>query len=311
MMGGAISLPIPVDFRFTPTVLSHGWCELLPYSWDAQQQALERIQQLTDGRVVGLIIKPDELGRSLSLRIEGEKVRMSERLRVEVIGIVKQTLGLDQDLGDFYASLRGHSRYEWVERNGAGRILTSPTVWEDAAKTLLTTNTTWIVTTHMCDRLVKLGSSYRDGRQTFPTPEQIATLSLDELSNRVRAGYRSAYLLKLAKDIVDGTLDIESWRQPRLASEDLFHRIKSLKGFGDYAAGTMLRLLGKHDRLAIDSSCRSVFKEQIKIGSFFNDTDILDYYQEFHKWRGLVMWMDIMKVNLLKTLLVSRINQER
>jgi hypothetical protein len=39
----------------------------------------------------------------------------------------------------------------------AGRLLVSPTVWEDLAKTLLTTNTTWGATVQMCRRLLTLG----------------------------------------------------------------------------------------------------------------------------------------------------------
>jgi 3-methyladenine DNA glycosylase/8-oxoguanine DNA glycosylase len=299
---GLISLPIPAGFQFTPTVLSHGWCELPPFSWDPRRNSLERIQQLADGRVVSLIFQADAARRFLSVHIEGLKGRMGQQTRSEIIEIAKQCLGLDQDLENFYSALRERSRYEWVEKRSAGRILTAPTVWEDAAKTLLTTNTTWASTTHMCSRLVTLGSTYKDGRHSFPTPEQVASLGLDELSTRIRIGYRSSYLHKLATDIVHDKVNVEVWRQPGLTSEELYDHIMSLKGFGDYAAGTMLRLLGKFDRLAIDTSCRSVFKEQINGGNRASDGEILDYYRSFGEWRGLVMWMDVMKVNLLKNL---------
>ena len=36
-------------------------------------------------------------------------------------------------------------------------MLVSPTVWEDLAKTLLTTNTTWAMTKSMVARLAALG----------------------------------------------------------------------------------------------------------------------------------------------------------
>ncbi len=129
---------------------------------------------------------------------------------------------------------------------------------------------------------------------------------MNDLSDTVRAGYRSAYLHELATRIADGSLPVESWRNSESPSEELYRAIRSIKGFGDYAAGTMLRLLGRFDRLGIDTSCRKSFRAQTN-NAAASDADIRRYYEAFGPWRGLVMWMDVMRPYLQKHL----VNYER
>ncbi|HEX2907254.1 MAG TPA: hypothetical protein VHO69_10370, partial [Phototrophicaceae bacterium] len=157
---------------------------------------------------------------------------------------------------ELYELVREHPRYQWIEMVKAGRMLSSPTVWEDLAKTLLTTNTTWNMTRQMCQRLAALGTPYPGGGHAFPAPETIAAMNADEL----------------------------------------YRQIKALKGFGDYAAGSMLKLLGHFDRLATDTACRAVYKDGINGGvAAANDKEIAAYYAPFGRWQGLIQWMDVME----------------
>jgi hypothetical protein len=74
--------------------------------------------------------------------------------------------------------------------------------------------------------------------------------------------------------------------------------VKSLKGFGDYAAGSILKLLGHFDRLATDTECRAAY---IRINNGIpaaDDKEIAAYYEKFGQWRGLIQWMDVMQGTL-------------
>jgi 3-methyladenine DNA glycosylase/8-oxoguanine DNA glycosylase len=116
----------------------------------------------------------------------------------------------------------------------------------------------------------------------------------DDLNSHIRAGYRSAYLHLLASRIASREIEVESWRDPGLPSDELYRRIRGLKGFGDYAAGNLLRLLGHFDRLATDTVCREVYKNQINNGvPAASDKEIALYYEQFGRWRGLAQWMDV------------------
>ena len=73
-------------------------------------------------------------------------------LRDEIETLVRRMLSLDQDLRPFYAAMRGFDGYGWLEAQRRGRILVCASLWEDLAKVLLTTNTSWAQTVQMCAR---------------------------------------------------------------------------------------------------------------------------------------------------------------
>jgi len=78
-----------------------------------------------------------------------------------------------------------------------------------------------------------------------------------------------------------------------LASDDLYRQIRRLKGFGDYAAESVLRLLGRHDTLGIDSVARDTYRTRFNNGDAVTDAAIRAHYGPVGVWRGLVMWMDV------------------
>ncbi|MBZ0275171.1 MAG: 3-methyladenine DNA glycosylase [Anaerolineae bacterium] len=292
-----ITIAIPPGFCFWPTVMSHGWYNLPPFSCDHDLQTLFRIQQLQDGAVIKMGIAR-EVDNTLSVMTQ---VDLNPAQVEELTGVVERCMNFAVDLTAFYDLMRDHPRYEWIEQVGAGRMLSAPTVWEDLVKTLLTTNTSWDMTTQMVRRLVTLGEPHSTGLHAFPTPERLAAMTPDDLNAHVRAGYRNAYLHTLATRIAEGTLEVESWRDPAIPSAELYQRVTALKGFGPYAAGSVLKLLGHFDRLATDSECRETYEVLVNGGVPGTDKEIAAYYEPFGRWRGLVQWMDVMGGPLMES----------
>jgi 3-methyladenine DNA glycosylase/8-oxoguanine DNA glycosylase len=290
-------LATPPDFRFLATVWSHGWCRLPPFSYDEPPPTLQRIQKLSDGQIVRFDVRAAE---GQNLLISSESVLTPEHEQ-EIGAVVARCLSFDHDLTTFHALIRQHEAYTWIETAGAGRMLCSPTVWEDLAKTLLTTNTTWAMTIAMSTRLAALGDAAPGGGNVFPTPEQIAAYDADALNAQVRAGYRGAYLHEMATRIASGELDVEAWRDPALSSAEVYKALKRLKGFGDYAAGAMMRLLGRFDQLGLDSVCRATYAQRYNGGNAASDREIAAYYEPFGIWCGLVVWMDVMRESITST----------
>ena len=292
----SLIIPTQTPFKFWPTVISHGWRVLPPFSYDPQARTLERIQQLGDGSIVRLVIGEGESG--LGVAVEGIEAITSEQRR-EISQVVSRSLQLDRDLSGLYVTLREHRAYQWIEEVGAGRMLAAPTVWEDLSKTLMTTNTTWHMTKQMVRRLAELGDVYADDWRAFPTAERIAAMRFDDLAEHVRAGYRNAYLHELATSIAEGRVNVESWRGAEMTADEMYKQLTALKGFGPYAEGSMLKLLGYFGRLATDTECRAVYKARYNHGAAATDKEIAAYYERFGDWCGLVQWMDVMKEDLL------------
>lgn len=286
-------LETPADFRYLPTLLSHGWCVLHPFGY-SEPDTLHRVQQLSDGTITAFDVR--EISGVLTVTTH-ENVTPEQQQ--EIGAVMARVLSFDHDLTPFYAAVRDLPEYDWIAAAGAGRMLVSPTVWEDLAKTLLTTNTTWTMTKGMVARLVTLGTPAGRNRHVFPTPEQIAVYDPQTLNQQVRAGYRGAYLHELATAIASGQIDPETFRDPSLSSAEVYKALKRIKGFGDYAAGAMMRLLMRFDQLGLDSVCRTMYAKRFNGGSPASDREIAAYYDAFGEWRGLAVWMDVMREEIV------------
>lgn len=284
-----ISIKVPRDFSFKRTVISHGWYGLLPFELDREKWALTRVVDLEGERPVTL--KVTSAGRSI--RIEPSS-RLGQASSKKAIAQVRHMLRLDDDLDEFYQSMSADADFNWIPTQGAGRLLRSPTVFEDLVKMICTTNCSWALTQKMVTGLVEnLGRESNDGRRSFPTPEAMALMPEKFYVNEVRAGYRSGYLKELADRVASGELDVESWLKSSLSTTELIKAMREVKGVGPYAAENVLKLLGRYDGLALDSWTRAKFFEVRNNGRKTNDKKIARYYSRFNEWRGLALWCDM------------------
>ena len=287
------TLPLPRTFSFWSTVYSHGWCALPPFSVDKEAK---RLNAVVPGRRSGAYaVSLYEENKRLVVLVQNRRQLTSEA-RIEVANAVSTMLRIDDTLEEFYGEAKKHPRYRWVSKRGAGRLLRAPSVFEDVVKMICTTNCSWALTEIMVTALTrKLGVHVHGGSYSFPTPDVLAAQSESFLRREIRCGYRAPYLLEFARRIVAGDLSIEQWRRSDARTEELFNNVRSVKGVGEYAAGNILKLLGRYDYLGLDSWCRGKYYEIFTKGRKVKDATIEKYYAPFGKWRGLFLWMDVTK----------------
>jgi 3-methyladenine DNA glycosylase/8-oxoguanine DNA glycosylase len=284
-----ITLATPREFSFKRTIISHGWCQLLPFKIDDEKWQLTRTLDLADAKPVTVTISATKR----SLRINTSR-QLSQPKAKKVIADVRHMLRLDDNIAEFYRLLAADEDFKWIPAQGAGRLLRSPTVFEDLVKMICTTNCSWALTQKMVTGLVEnLGRESSDGQRTFPTPEAMALMPVKFYVNEVRAGYRSEYLKLLADRVASGTLDVEAWLASPLSTAELMNEMRSVKGVGPYAAENVLKLLGRYDGLALDSWTRAKFFSVRNNGRKTTDKKIARYYSRFKEWRGLALWCDL------------------
>jgi len=285
-MTHALYINLPEHFNFRSTVYSHGWCELAPFALDPEKWRLSYVFGHR-GRSIPAVIY--EQGKRLRIDVEGDKFD-----KEQIIRNVRHILRLDDDLRGLYDSIAGHERLSWVADKGAGRMLRSPTVFEDLVKTICTTNCSWGLTKSMVNNLVeKLGAGSLRSGKAFPTPAAMAEVDADFYRNEIRAGYRSPYFVELADAVAWGKLDPEAWLTSDLPTPELKKEMKKVKGVGDYAAENLLKLVGRYDGLALDSWLRSQFYKNHNKEKSCPDKKIERHYKKFGEWRGLVIWCDM------------------
>ena len=284
-----IVIPVTRNFNFRRTVMSHGWCELLPFSFAAKTWTLTRVLDLDESAPVTVKIR----GTARAIKIKAAR-RLSQKNVARVVRDVRHMFRLDDDVASFYELVSGDSEFAWIPAQGAGRLLRSPTVFEDLVKMICTTNCSWALTDKMVNGLVNyLGRESPDGRRTFPTPQAMALMPLKFYRDEIRAGYRAPYFKELADRVASGSLDVEQWLGSELPTTALKKEIKQVKGAGDYAAENLLKLLGRYDGLALDSWTRAKFAKVRNKGRPANDKKIARFYSRFNSWRGLALWCDL------------------
>lgn len=287
-----ITLEVPRDFSFWRTIYSHGWCSLSPFIVLKEASRLERTLTLSTGRSVLVSLAEQEAGK-LSIEVSG---RLGAGERGEILSHIRSCLRLEEDYSEFFAEAARRREFRWAVKAGAGRLLRAPTVFEDVVKMICTTNCSWALTEVMVENLCrKLGDEVSEGRWTFPSPRALAGSSEGFIRRETHAGYRAPYLRELSRSIADGKINIESWRHSTLPTEELFARVRSVKGVGPYAAGNILKLLGRYDYLGIDSWSRKKFAEIHRNGRAVSERVIERHYEPFGKWKGLFFWLDMTK----------------
>lgn len=284
-----ITIKTPVDFNFQRTVLSHGWCALPPFEFDKNSWTLTRVLDGGHSRPVTVRISSMTGG----LKVKASR-RLGKRAAENVVRDVRHMFRLDDDLHDFYRTTTGEPEFAWIAIEGAGRLLRSPTVFEDLVKMICTTNCSWSLTEKMVGAFVsELGVESDDGRKSFPTAQDMARKPVKFFRDKIRAGYRAPYLKELAQRVATGALDVESWLTNDAPLTDLIKEMKSVKGVGNYAAENLLKLIGRYDGLALDSWTRAQFARARNHGRVASDKKIARFYARFDSWRGLVLWCDM------------------
>ncbi len=283
----------PKYFSFWRTVYSHGWCSLPPFIVDKERQELKRLLRLADGALVHCTLREAPAG--ISVRTESREP-LSSLQRSEVRAQLRSCFRLDEDFSAFFATVHKDRRLRWIRSSGSGRLLRAPTMFEDLVKMMCTTNCTWGLTEVMVGNLTtKLGAEFSDGVHAFPTPAKLASCTDSFMRKEIRSGYRSPYLIEFGERVASGTLDVEAWRKSELPTTELFREVLGVKGIGQYAAGNLLRLLGRYDYLALDSWVRARYAEIHHAGRKVSDRTIERAYQQYGSWRGLIFWFEMTK----------------
>jgi 3-methyladenine DNA glycosylase/8-oxoguanine DNA glycosylase len=196
---------------------------------------------------------------------------------------------LQVDLTDFLLRTRSSPAHAWVEPSGFGRLLCGSTLFEDAVKIILTTNTMWRQTVRMNELLV----AFCGLNGAFPRPEEVAAFDADTLQRECRLGYRAKSVAALARGIVSGELDLEAISDRRQTTDELFKSYKALPGIGPYGAAHLLAMDGRHDFIAVDTEFRRFVRERYHGGRKVADATMLRRYAKWGRWRYLAYWSEL------------------
>ena len=286
-------------FNFQSVVNSHGWVQLAPFRFE--NNILSYVDQLSNKRTLEYHISATATG----LQIETDRLNKAEQK--EVTEKITWMFGLDMDFSDFYSAARLEPKLVRAKKQALGRVLRSPTLFEDVIKTILTTNTLWAATRNMTRKLVdEFGASLSSAGQAvssagetkaFPTPEAIAASNSETIKEKIRVGYRAPAIHALAYRIASGKYDLEALKSSTLPTLELRKELMTFKGVGPYAAANLLILLGRHDFIPIDSIALTVVSHEWYKGKPITAREVEKHFEKWGAYKGLAFWFWDWKYN--------------
>ena len=258
---------------------SHGWFKLAPFRWDGRVLARPEV---VDGRVVDLEIRHRRGVIHAGWKPAGGRRSLEQR--------ITRMLQLHLDTSEFIALARDSPAHVFVVERDFGRLLCGSTLFEDIVKIITTTNTMWSQTKRMVELLVaKCGRKSPAGHFAFPSAEDIARFSADELQRDCRLGYRAKAIHQLAT----GGYDLAKISDPSQTTEELFASYKTLPGIGPYGAAHLLAMDGRHDFIAVDTEFRRFVREKYYGGRKVTDRSMLRKYSKWGRWKYLAYWSEL------------------
>jgi 3-methyladenine DNA glycosylase/8-oxoguanine DNA glycosylase len=302
-------LPARPPFNFRSVVDSHGWRQLAPFRFDETTSTLFYVDHLTSKRVVEYRITGDRAG----LNVETDKLTKAEQ--AEAAERIAWMFGLDMEFSDFYRATRAEPKLARAKKQALGRVLRSPTLFEDVIKTILTTNTLWAATRNMTKKLVEEFGSPRvnAGRvvapqsprietsevhtKAFPTPASIAASNPETLKEKIRVGYRAPAIHDLAVRVASGKYNLEALKHSPLPTLELRKELMTIKGVGPYAAANLLMILGRHDFIPIDSYALMMVSHEWYRGKPVTTKQVEKRFAKWGAYKGLAFWFWDWKYN--------------
>lgn len=288
-----LDLEVRSPFDFKNLLAAHGWVELLPNEYHAATGTFARIEELSSGKVVQLEIS----AANESVKAE---VRHASKLSCadteEVRERVRHMLRLDEDFTDFYKICRRNGKPWLSMASGKGRLLRSPDLFEDILKVICTTNIQWGGTRRMVAEVVEAyGKPFPQNAalKAFPKPAAITSDPYEMFQGKTRLGYRAPFIYQLAQNFRDKPEFFTALWDFGRGTPEIRKDLLSVKGIGNYAAASVLMLLGRYDEIPVDSVFQQMMRKKYFADKDFDVKDALAIYEQWGKWKYLAYWFDL------------------
>lgn len=225
---------------------SYGYFLLRPNHWDVKRGVFTRGFAVDRS---GFAVQVAQKGPGGKLTIKSTRP-LAKKARALVEAGLTRMLRLDES-ADHIAEF--HALDPRWKAAGRGRLMRSPTMFEDVIKTVTSCNVTWPSTVQMNRRICEVLGDGGVESPTFPEAARIARTRVQTLRARCRVGYRDARIVELAKMFQKGAIKPAWFEDPTTSDDDVYDALLELPGIGPYAAANIMQLLGRYARLPLDT----------------------------------------------------------
>ena len=258
-----------------------------------------------NGSPVVLTVEPLDEGMSVTLQGEGVSADAEDRVRP----IVERVFAARADVRPLLNSMPEHDELgqELLTNFRGLRPVLLPDLFETITWAIIGQQIN-VIFAAKCKRafVERFGTRFEvDGEawMLFPSPEQVVQIEESQLAEIQFSRQKSRYILNLAREIVDGRLDLEALLElpPQAAQE----RLEQLTGIGRWTAEyVLMRGIGHPDVIpAGDGGLRRIVGQRYGMGRLASEDEVRAIAERWAGWRSyfaFYLWFTLQEEERLK-----------
>jgi DNA-3-methyladenine glycosylase II len=279
----------PFDFDLSTRIFSNGDEQIRKYESGRYWQVIP-----VDNKLVLATIKSSGSVDFPRLSVElksNDEISATDRLKVEEV--IGSSLNLALDLEAFYKEVKNDRVISAIVGKLRGlRSPRTPTVFEALVSSIIEQQISLSVA-HSIERKVvrSFGDALKiDNRiyYAFPTPERLASVTIEQLRQCGLSSKKAEYILGVAKSIAEGKLDLEGLKELQDTSA-VIDRLLKIRGIGIWTAEmTVLRGMQRLEEMpADDIGLRRCIAHYYRKERRISADEARQIAKKWGKWKGL------------------------
>ena len=282
-------IKIKKPFSFVATMKTHGWFQLPPFYWDEDARVLNWATCIQNSKHLVRLQDSRETPSFSYVLCDVDDAALQPTVEQKF----RYIMNLNLDLSGYYRLCEQDPLMAQVPKRGIGRLMRAESLFEDVFKSICATNVQWTQAVKMVHNIAALGDNLAGTEFfVFPSPHQIVKVGEDFLKERGRVGYRSSYLIELAKRFTDGEPDAARVESGDMLPNEMKKYFLSFKGVGKTTAHYLMALHGHYEEMAVDSLVIKYMKAMHFNGETPTEKQVVQFYERFGRWRYLIYWME-------------------
>jgi DNA-3-methyladenine glycosylase II len=249
----------------------------------------------------------DDASEQLAVTVRGERLPADTEARARPI--VERIFATSANITPLLATLADKDELgqELLTRFRGVRPVVLPDLFETIAWAIIGQQIN-VIFAAKCKRafVERFGESFEvDGQRwmLFPSPERVVSIDESELAEIQFSRQKSRYILNLAREIVDGRLDLDALLT--MPPEAALERLEQLVGIGRWTAEyVLMRGIGHPDVIpAADGGLRRIVGQRYGLDRLATEAEVRAYAERWIGWRSyfaFYLWFTLQDEERLK-----------
>ncbi len=197
-------------------------------------------------------------GKFLTIKQEANKITFLDTTKEDFEGLWVKYFDLERDYEKILSSYDEENLITACKAYPGIRILKQDE-WEAICSFIISANNNIPRIKGIIERLCESFGEKIDGGYTFPSPEKIAALEVEDLAP-IRSGFRAKYIIDAARKISSGQIDLEKVKV--MSFEDAKNELLKIKGVGEKVAQcALLYGFGRIEAFPVDVWVKRIVTE--------------------------------------------------